>query len=471
MGSEVPLVLTAPLYIKGSTCGYCHDQKKHFLGLENLPKQAEAPSKCTHITVGSYVEQMTSKHYSEFMDRGFRRLGQFLYKGDMLRGCCRMYAIRTNMSYLKITKEHRQCVNRFKKAICGETQSKKKLPPFDLQSLIEAEQNSTTFRSRFEPSRFSEEKFQLYKKYQVHVHNDDPAEVTRSQFKSFLCNTPFPEEEIDGTSQQWKHLNSWVSNWRRGQQLQGPKRFGPTHECYYLDDKLIAISVLDFLPTGLSSIYFIWDPDYAHLSLGTLLGVREIQMCHELGLGYYYLGYYIEDCPKMKYKAKFGGEILDVCNEAFLPLDLVGDFMADGRFFTVAAEADSPSPMEETEVTLVAEPKVWDVKPVDVSREIYENKQTYEKARQSLAILRESYPADDMKLPLVFPGAVPITLTLQWFESDAIGPETVVNIFTKTGRLLQEKLLELDASTRGSVVDCLRLFGPEALCNSILIIQ
>ena len=89
-------------------------------------------------------------------------------------------------------------------------------------------------------------------------------------------------------------------------------RLGPTHECYYLDGKLIAISVIDFLPTGVSSVYLIWDPDYAHLSLGTLLAVREVQMCHELNLGYYYLGYYLEDCDKMRYKKKFGGEVLDV---------------------------------------------------------------------------------------------------------------------------------------------------------------
>ena len=33
-------------------------------------------------------------------------------------------------------------------------------------------------------------------------------------------------------------------------------------------------------------------------------------MCDKLNYSWYYLGYYIEDCVKMKYKLKFGGELL-----------------------------------------------------------------------------------------------------------------------------------------------------------------
>ena len=35
-----------------------------------------------------------------------------------------------------------------------------------------------------------------------------------------------------------------------------------------VDDKLVAFSVIDILPGCVSSVYFVWDPDYAWASLG-----------------------------------------------------------------------------------------------------------------------------------------------------------------------------------------------------------
>ena len=37
---------------------------------------------------------------------------------------------------------------------------------------------------------------------------------------------------------------------------------------YMMDGKLIAFSVIDILPGCVSSVYFVWDPDYAWASLG-----------------------------------------------------------------------------------------------------------------------------------------------------------------------------------------------------------
>ena len=86
------------------------------------------------------------------------------------------------------------------------------------------------------------------------VHNDDPDDVTESSFKRFLCDTPFPDDEVDGDKDQFEGLE--LKNWGESTK----PRVGPTHELYFLDGKLIAISILDFLPSGVSSIYFIWDP-------------------------------------------------------------------------------------------------------------------------------------------------------------------------------------------------------------------
>ena len=43
--------------------------------------------------------------------------------------------------------------------------------------------------------------------------------------------------------------------------------------------KLVAVGVLDVLPSGVSSVYFFYDPDYKHLSLGKFSALKEIEFC------------------------------------------------------------------------------------------------------------------------------------------------------------------------------------------------
>ncbi|SGZ46276.1 CIC11C00000001370 [Sungouiella intermedia] len=464
------LLLSTPHYIESGDCGYCHDQKENYLGIPTLPQEANPPKSCTHITIGTFAHQMGTYDYSKFVNRGFRRLGRFLYKGDMLRGCCRMYTIRTNIDYLKFTKSHRKILNRFNRELNGiTTDTSKGHVGLKLRDLIEIEANcGGKFYTRFELSGFTREKFELYKKYQVKVHNDDPDEVSEGQFKSFLCDTPFLDEEIEGTPEQWRVLNNWIHLQPSERKKHG--RVGPTHECYYLDGKLIAISVLDFLPCGLSSVYFIWDPDYAHLSLGTLLGLREILMCNELGLGDYYLGYYIEDCIKMKYKGNFGGEILDVCNEAFIPLASVKDFMADGRFFT-AAPKDSISAIKEPELKLERDPIRWDFPVVNVTQQMYGNSEIYKDAVTHSNTLIDRYKLPTPLLPNVLPGAVPMATLLNWVEAGEVGPHSPVTVLTKFGRVKEIKLKNLDARFQCSYLDMLRLFGLDVLRDAIIVHQ
>lgn len=61
---------------------------------------------------------------------------------------------------------------------------------------------------------------------------------------------------------------------------------------------LVAVGVVDILPSCLSSKYFFWDPDLAHLSLGKVGAMEEIRWVREAcrqcpSLRYYYMGYYI----------------------------------------------------------------------------------------------------------------------------------------------------------------------------------
>lgn len=472
---DLPLVITCPYYLHRDECGYCHGSKEYPQALQS-DRDAEGPKKCAaSVTMGASVEMMSCRQYDELINQGFRRSGTFLYKNDMLRNCCRLYTIRTNMSFLQVSKPQRKTINRFIRAITDGT-DKKPAPIFDPTILIEAEQKSTTFYTRFEPSEYSQEKFNLYKKYQVNVHNDKPEEVNRASFERFLCQTPFQDHETEGTPQQWAHLNNWIKNWTRNGFHKIPdahRRIGPTHECYYLNDKLIAVSILDFLPSGLSSIYFIWDTDYAHLSLGSLSGLREIQMCQELDLGYYYLGYYIEDCNKMNYKGKFGGELLDVVNEVYVPLDKVSKLIKDGRLFVLGDSHTKEEPPIENDgypsSYLQTFPEVVDVADILYGKQAktYTDAETaYKTLKQELGLRQTS--SKDHRFPLVIPGVTPVLRILEMVEAKAL--DRGFNLYHMLKGYVEESTIQdMTPKTRQAVIDCIRLFGLNKVVQAIII--
>ena len=63
-----------------------------------------------------------------------------------------------------------------------------------------------------------------------------------------------------------------------------------------MDGQLIGISVIDVLPLCISSVYFIWDPDWAWASLGKLSALREMALVLDLtkagaeGMRWLYMG-------------------------------------------------------------------------------------------------------------------------------------------------------------------------------------
>lgn len=74
---------------------------------------------------------------------------------------------------------------------------------------------------------------------------------------------------------------------------------------FFIDGKLAGFGILDMSSTGLSSVYYCFDPDYSEYSLGTFSILEEIKESDRLGLQYYYLGYFIPESRKMLYKGRF----------------------------------------------------------------------------------------------------------------------------------------------------------------------
>ncbi|XP_070437169.1 arginyl-tRNA--protein transferase 1 isoform X5 [Equus przewalskii] len=140
------------------------------------------------------------------------------------------------------------------------------------------------FKSSFSQS------FSLYVKYQMAIHQDPPDECGKTEAE----NPP-----------------------------NGPDcGYGSFHQQYWLDGKIIAVGVIDILPYCVSSVYLYYDPDYSFLSLGVYSALREIAFTRQLHektsqLNYYYMGFYIHSCPKMKYKGQYRPSDL-LCPETYV---------------------------------------------------------------------------------------------------------------------------------------------------------
>ena len=117
------------------------------------------------------------------------------------------------------------------------------------------------------------------------------------QFKRFLCHSPlFPAASGDPSLP-----------------------FGSYHQHYRVDGRLVAVGVVDVLPSCLSSVYLYYDPDFHFLTPGTFSALREIHFTRQLtkripSLEYYYMGFYIHSCPKMRYKGAYSPSFL-LCPE------------------------------------------------------------------------------------------------------------------------------------------------------------
>ncbi|XP_078007144.1 arginyl-tRNA--protein transferase 1 isoform X10 [Phascolarctos cinereus] len=151
------------------------------------------------------------------------------------------------------------------------------------------------FKSSFRQS------LSLYAKYQMAIHKDTAAECGEAEFTRFLCSSPLEAENPP----------------------EGPDcGYGSFHQQYWLDGKIIAVGVIDVLPYCVSSVYLYYDPDYSFLSLGVYSALREIAFTRQLHektsqLSYYYMGFYIHSCPKMRYKGQYRPSDL-LCPETYV---------------------------------------------------------------------------------------------------------------------------------------------------------
>lgn len=163
----------------------------------------------------------------------------------------------------------------------------------EIERLATPPEPAQRFSVTLEDDAFTEEKYQVYDNYQRKVHHDPPGSRTRMSFTRFLCSSPLRRQTIVGPDGKKRKLGSF-------------------HQCYRLDGKLVAIGVLDLLPDCVSSVYFLYDESIHRHMPGKLGALHEIALAYEGGYRWWYPGFYIHSCPKMRYKIDYAPQyILD----------------------------------------------------------------------------------------------------------------------------------------------------------------
>ena len=180
--------------------------------------------------------------YSKMTAMGFRRSGPYLY-APMCAQCSACVPARVPVASFKQSRSQKRCWN--------------KNADIKIEQLDELN---------------IDEHFPLYARYINDRHKDgDMYPPFRKQFEDFLGNP-----------------------WQSTRFLE-----------FRLANKLIGCAVVDILNNGLSAIYTYFDPKYTDRGLGNLAVLYEIEMAQQLKLDYLYLGYWIADCAKMKYKTNY----------------------------------------------------------------------------------------------------------------------------------------------------------------------
>jgi arginine-tRNA-protein transferase len=117
----------------------------------------------------------------------------------------------------------------------------------------------------------SPEKLELFHKFHQHGHDTKGWPASSQIDLRLFVHNPFPVEE-------WS---------------------------YTIDGRVIGIGYVDAMPEALSAIYFYWDPDERHRSLGTFNILALLESARQRGVPHVYLGYFVAGCRSLEYKARF----------------------------------------------------------------------------------------------------------------------------------------------------------------------
>lgn len=189
------------------------------------------------------VRDLDMSTLSELSRQGFRRSGDFIYKPECHQ--CRQ-CLSSRIPTERFVPDSSQ-----KRALAKNS---------DLRMATRSTRYATDIHYR------------LYARYITERHADgDMFPPTREQFEKFL---------ISGGSDSF-FLEFW------------------------LNDQLLVAATCDRLDDGISAVYTFYDPSETKRSLGTFAIMQQIEWARAHALPYVYLGYWVPQAEKMRYKSRF----------------------------------------------------------------------------------------------------------------------------------------------------------------------
>lgn len=251
MKDESGEVAEPSLRLPRSSAGPATPAFSHFPGLPppvkvSLVTLGEHP--CSYLpgrvseSRAAWAERMPAALYHRFMDAGFRRSGKVLYQ-PVCRGCRACVSIRVRVETFQPSKSQRRCRRR----------------------------NGDVVVTIAEPVP-TDEKYDLYRRYVAGRHQRSEGEEDRESFERFLYDSP-----VDTIEFEYRDRSR----------------------------RLLAVGLCDASADSLSSVYFYFEPGESKRGLGTFGALYEIETAARLGVPYYYLGYWVDGCGAMEYKADF----------------------------------------------------------------------------------------------------------------------------------------------------------------------
>jgi arginyl-tRNA--protein-N-Asp/Glu arginylyltransferase len=193
------------------------------------------------------ADSFDSEAYEAMLESGWRRSGTIIYRNECA-GCSQCIPIRVSAAGFAPSPSQRRC-----------------------------ERRNADIDMEISPLEYREDRYLLYQRYirARHGREGDAQENNRDSYIRFLIESPLPGAIADYYARS------------------GPERI------------LVGNGYLDVLPSGLSSVYFAFEPEWGKRSLGVYSVLREIGLCGNLGKAWYYLGFWVPGSRKMDYKARY----------------------------------------------------------------------------------------------------------------------------------------------------------------------